>query len=67
MFPRIPQPDEFNDLIKKFKDVQAVHNLVKAQMISEVKFALIWVKIRHSKIDIDDIVRGVLSRCSKGE
>ena len=65
MFPRNPQPDEFNDLIKKFKDVQAVHNLVKAQMISGAKFALIWVKIRHSKIDIDDIVRGVLSRCSK--
>ena len=34
-------------------------------MIVGAKFALIWVKNRHSKIDLDDIVRGVLSRCSK--
>jgi hypothetical protein len=34
-------------------------------MIAGAKFAIIWVKIRHSKIDLDDVVRGVLSRCSK--
>ena len=65
MFPRNPQPEEFTGLLEKFKDIQAVQNLVKTQMIAGAKFALIWVKIRHSKIDLDDIVRGVLSRCSK--
>jgi hypothetical protein len=65
MFLRNPQPEEFFALIEKFKDIQAVQNLVKAQMIAGAEFALIWVKIRHSKIDLDDVVRGILSRCSK--
>jgi hypothetical protein len=65
MFLRNPQPEEFTVLLEKFKDIQAVQYLVKGQMIVGAKFALIWVKIHHSKIDLDDIVRGVLSRCSK--
>jgi hypothetical protein len=65
MFPRNPQPGEFTDLIEKFKDIQVVQNLVKEQMIAGAKFSLIWVQIRHSKINLDDIVRGVFSRCSK--
>jgi hypothetical protein len=34
-------------------------------MIAGAKFALIWIRIRHSKIDLDDVVRGVLLKCSK--
>ncbi len=29
MFPRNPQPEEFTGLLEKFKDIQAVQNLVK--------------------------------------
>jgi hypothetical protein len=65
IFPRNPQPEKFTDLIGKFKNVQAVHDLVKAQMIAGAKFSLTWVKIRHSKIDLDIFVKGVLLRCSK--
>jgi hypothetical protein len=64
IFPRNPQPEEFFEKAW-FKNVQAVQDLVKAQMIVGAKFALIWVIIRHSKIDLDDVVKGVLSRCSK--
>jgi hypothetical protein len=34
-------------------------------MIAGAKFALIWIRIRHSKIDLEDVVKGVLLKCSK--
>jgi hypothetical protein len=57
LFPRNPQPEEFADLLAKFKNVQDILGLVRAQMIAGAKFALIWIRICHSKIDLDDVVR----------
>jgi hypothetical protein len=68
MFPRNPRPEEFTNLIEKFKNVQVVHDHVKAHMIAVAKFAHIWVKFCHSKIDFDDVLGGpfeVLKKESK--
>jgi hypothetical protein len=40
MFPRNPQPEEFTVLLEKFKDIQAVQDLVKAQMIAGANLPL---------------------------
>jgi hypothetical protein len=41
MFPRNLQPELITDLLEKFKNVQDVHDLVRAQMIAGAKFPLI--------------------------
>jgi hypothetical protein len=65
LFPRNPQPEEFSELLAKFKNVQDIRGLIRTQMIAGAKFALIWIRIRHSKIDLEDVVKGVLLKCSK--
>jgi hypothetical protein len=48
MFPRNPQPDNLTELMGKFKDVENIHDFVKAQMIiAGAKLALNWLKICH--------------------
>jgi hypothetical protein len=56
MFPRNPQTDNLTDLMGKFKDVENIHDFVRALMIVGAKFALIWLKICHSKLDFSKIV-----------
>jgi hypothetical protein len=47
MFPRNPQPDNLTELMGKFKDVENIHDFVRAQMVAGAKLALIWWKICH--------------------
>jgi hypothetical protein len=41
LFPRNPQPANLTELMDKFKDVESIHDFVKAQLIACAKFALI--------------------------
>jgi hypothetical protein len=65
MFPRNPQPENFTNLMEKFKNVRDIHSFVKAQMVAGVKFSLIWLRIHHPKIDLDEVAKGVLLKSSK--
>ena len=65
MFPRNPQPENLTELMGKFKDVRNIHDFVKPQMVASVKFALIWLKICHSKLDLDKVVESLLLKMSK--
>jgi hypothetical protein len=49
----------------KFKDVRNIHNFVKAQMVAAAKLDLIWLRIYHPKMDLDEVVEGVLLRSLK--
>ncbi|KAK1692138.1 hypothetical protein QYE76_008835 [Lolium multiflorum] len=65
MFPRNPQPDNLPELMGKFKDVHHIHGFVKAQMIAGAKFALIWLKICHLKLDIGNVIDVCYSKLKK--
>jgi hypothetical protein len=65
MFPRNPQPENLTELMDKFKDVRSIHDFVKAQMVAGAKFALIWLKIFHSKLDLDKVFESFLLNMSK--
>ena len=65
MFPRNPQPENLTELMDKFKDVRNIHDFVKAQMVAGAKLALIWLKICHSKLDLDKVVENFLLKTSK--
>jgi hypothetical protein len=65
MFPRNPQPENLAQLMDKFKDMRNIHDFVKAQMVAGAKFALIWLRIYHPKMDLDKVVNGVLLKSSK--
>jgi hypothetical protein len=65
MFPRNPQPENLTQLMDKFRDVRNIHDFVKAQMVVGSKFALIWLRIYHPKMDLDKVVEGVLLKSSK--
>jgi hypothetical protein len=65
MFPRNPQPGNLTELMEKFKDVRNIHDFVKAQMVASAKFALTWLKICHSKLDLDKVVDGFILKMSK--
>jgi hypothetical protein len=65
MFPRNPKPENLTELMDKFKDVRNIHDFVKAQMVAGAKFALIWLKICHSKLDLDKVFESFLLKMSK--
>ncbi|KAM0893482.1 hypothetical protein ACQ4PT_025098 [Festuca glaucescens] len=65
MFPQNPQPENLTELMDNFKDVRNIHDFVKAQMVAGAKFALIWLKICHSKLDLDKVVESLLLKMSK--
>jgi hypothetical protein len=56
MFPRNPQPKSLPELMKKFRNVNQIHNFVKAQLMAGARFALILLKICHSKLDLDKVI-----------
>jgi hypothetical protein len=56
MFPRNPQPATLPDLMKKFKIVHQIHDFVKAQLMASARFALIWLKICHPKLDLNNVI-----------
>jgi hypothetical protein len=49
----------------KFKDMQNIHDFVKAQMVAGAKLALIWLKICHLKLDLDKVYESFLLKMSK--
>jgi hypothetical protein len=51
--------------MEKFKDVRNIHNFVKAQMVAVAKFAFIRLRIYHLKMDLDEVVQGVLLKSLK--
>jgi CII-binding regulator of phage lambda lysogenization HflD len=55
-FPRNPQPATLPDLMKKFKNVHQIHDFVKAQLMAGARFALIWLKICHLKLDLNNVI-----------
>jgi hypothetical protein len=59
MFPCNPQPENLPQLMEKFKNVRNIHSFVKVQMVAGAKFALIWLRIYHPKIDLDEVAQGV--------
>jgi hypothetical protein len=65
MFPRNSQPDNLPELMGKFKDVRSIHDIVKAQMVTGGKLALIWLKICHSKLDFGKVVDTFYLKASK--
>jgi hypothetical protein len=65
MFSRNPQPENLTQLMVKFKDVRNIHNFVKAQMVAGTNFALIWLRIYHLEMDLDEVMQGVLLKSSK--
>jgi hypothetical protein len=65
MFPWNPRPENLTELMDKFKDVHNIHDFVKAQMVAGAKFALIWLKICHSKLDLDKVFESFLLKMSK--
>jgi hypothetical protein len=65
MFPRNLQPENLTQLMVKFKKVRNIHSFVKAQMVVGAKFALIWLKIYHPKINLDEVAQGVLLKSSQ--
>jgi hypothetical protein len=65
MFPRYPQPENLTEIMDNFKDVRNIHDFVKAQMVAGAKFALIWLKICHSKLDLDKVFESFLLKMSK--
>jgi hypothetical protein len=56
MFPRNPQPATLPDLVKKFRSVHHIHDLVKAQLTAGARFALILLKLCHSKLDLNKVI-----------
>jgi hypothetical protein len=65
MFPWNPRPENLTELMDKFKDVHNIHDFVKAQMVAGAKFALIWLKVCHSKLDLDKVCESLLLKMSK--
>jgi hypothetical protein len=65
LFPRNPQPANLTDLMNKFRDVERIHDFVKAQMVVGAKFALIWLKVCHSKLDFNCVVDAFYHKTSK--
>jgi hypothetical protein len=42
-----------------------IQDFVKAQMVAAAKFALIWLKIFHWKLDLDKVFKSFLLKMSK--
>jgi hypothetical protein len=53
--------------MEKFKNVRDIHIFIKAQMVAGVKFALVWLRIHHPKIDPEEAAKGVLLKSSKSK
>jgi hypothetical protein len=49
----------------KFRDVESIHDFVKAQLVVGAKFALIWLKVCHSKLDFNDLFDAFHRKTSK--
>jgi hypothetical protein len=56
MFPRNPQPENLTELMGKFRDAQSIHDSATAQTVVGAKFALIWLKVRNSKLDFSSVI-----------
>jgi hypothetical protein len=56
MFPRNPQPATLPDLMEKSRSVHHIHDFVRAQLTAGARFALIWLKICHLKLDLDKVI-----------
>jgi hypothetical protein len=52
MFPLNPQPENITELMGKFTDAQSIHDFAMDKMVDGAKFALIWLKVCHSKLEL---------------
>jgi hypothetical protein len=65
MFPRNPQPANLTELMNKFRNVESIHDVAKAQTVAGAKFALIWLKVCHSKLDFGSVIDTFYRKTSK--
>jgi hypothetical protein len=65
LFPRNTQPANLTGLMNKFRDVESIHDFAKAQMVAGAKFALIWLKVCHSKLDFGSVIDTFYRKTSK--
>jgi hypothetical protein len=66
VFPRNPAPQDFTELMGKFRRAADIRNFVKIQLVAGAKLALAWVRVHKPTLDIDAISRGFSARRSKG-
>ena len=62
MFPRNPAPQDFAELMGKFRHAIDIHHFVKIQLVAGAKLALAWVRVHKPTLDIDAISRGFPAR-----
>jgi hypothetical protein len=65
MFSQNPQPGNLTELMGKFRYTQSIHDFAKAQMVAGAKFALIWLKVCHSKLDFSSVIDTFYRKTSK--
>jgi hypothetical protein len=46
--------------MEKFKNICNIHSFMKVQTVVGAKFALIWLRIYHPKINLNEVAQGVL-------
>ena len=63
-FPRNPAPQDFAELMGKFRRATDIRHFVKIQLVAGAKLALAWVRVHKSTLDIDAISRGFPARRS---
>jgi hypothetical protein len=51
--------------MNKFRDVESIHDFVKAQMVAGAKFFLIWLKYCYSKLDFSGVVDAFYRKTSR--
>jgi hypothetical protein len=51
--------------MNNFRDVESIHDFAKAQMVAGSKFALIWLKVCHSKLDFSNVIDTFYRKTSK--
>jgi hypothetical protein len=64
VFPRNPAPQDFTELMGKFRHAADIRNFVKIQLVAGAKLALAWVRVHKPTLDIDAISRGFPARRS---
>jgi hypothetical protein len=65
LFSRNPHPANLTELMDKFRDVESIHDFVKAQLVAGAKFALIWLRICYSKLDFNNVFDILYCKTSK--
>ena len=62
MFPRNAPIQGLDALLRKFSHAEDIRRFVRIQLVAGAKFALAWVLVHHSRLDLDALSRGLPSR-----